>query len=77
MLCRWTFLSVRSRNFFLFLSRKGERGYVFAMFLPPLGNSGLHSTRFNYSSFYGGKTNVGVLRAQLWEGWYVAKCKEE
>jgi len=47
----------RVKDFFLFLSRKGERGRVFAVFsvLFPSreGNFGLHSTPSNYSSFYG------------------------
>ena len=46
-------LSVKSRIFF-FVS-EGERGCVFGVFFPCSrdGNSGLHSTRFNYSRFYG------------------------
>jgi len=47
-------LSVGSRNCF-FLSRKGERGCDFAVIfaLSGEGKFGLHSTRFNYSSFCG------------------------
>ena len=61
-------LSVRSRKFcffFFFPSRKGERGCVFAVFFAPHsreGNSGLHSTRFNYSSFYCTKKNNTLVR---------------
>ena len=42
--------------FVFFLSRKGEWGLCFCCVFCPLsreGNSGLHSTPSNYSSFYG------------------------
>jgi len=53
-------LSVRSRYFLYFFSVSEEgNGAVFLLYFfapPPLsreGNSGLHSSRFDYSSFYG------------------------
>jgi len=48
-------LSVRSRIFFFFSVSEGGKGLCFCcVFFPRSreGNSGLHSTWFNYSSFY-------------------------
>ena len=49
-------LLVRSRNFCFFFCLGGGKGAVFLLCFYPLsreGNSGLHSTPSNYSSFYG------------------------
>jgi len=49
-------LLVRSRNFCFFFCLGGGKGAVFLLCFCPLsreGNSGLHSTPSNYSSFYG------------------------
>jgi len=53
-------LLVRSRNFCFFFCLGGGKGTVFLLCFCPLsreGNSGLHSTRSNYSSFYGIRHN--------------------
>ena len=64
-------LSERS-NFFVFCVSRGE-GAVFLLCFLPLqysreGNFGLHSTRFNYSSFY------GIFITKVWGGWMVKGC---
>jgi len=49
-------LSVRSRNFYFFSVPEGGKGLCFCCVFRPRfreGNPGPHSTRFNYSSFYG------------------------
>jgi len=56
--------SMVKKFFFFFLPQRGERGRVFAVFFAPFsreGNSGLHSTPSNFSSFYG----IGLGRGRV------------
>ena len=58
-------LLVRSRIFFFFFCLGGGKGAVFLLCFCPLsreGNSGLHSTPSNYSSFYGIVVSFTTLR---------------
>jgi len=61
-----------------FLSQRGERGRVFAVFFCPLsreGNSGLHSTPSNYSSFYcSSPSSHYQSKMRTWSTW-LAYCK--